>query len=50
MSDTREFVVSSADQGLRLDVILARQIPDWSRSQLQRQIRCGELSIGARTS
>ena len=50
MSDTREFVVSSADQGLRLDVFLARQMPDWSRSQVQRQIRCGEVSIGARTA
>jgi 23S rRNA pseudouridine1911/1915/1917 synthase len=47
MSETREFVVSSAEQGLRLDVFLARQMPDWSRSQVQRQIRSGGVSVGA---
>jgi len=46
MSETREFVVSAADAGLRLDVFLARALPDWSRSQVQRQIRSGQVSVG----
>ena len=50
MSETREFVAAAEDVGLRLDVFLARRMPDWSRSQLQRQIRCGLVTIGARTA
>src|SRR5437016_2447168 len=49
MSETREFVVSSEDSGRRLDVFLARHMPEWSRSQLQRQIRSGLVTIGPRT-
>src|SRR2546430_5694937 len=50
MSETREFVVSPEDSGRRLDVFLARQMPEWSRSQLQRQIRSGLVTIGPRTA
>src|SRR6266568_1370986 len=49
MSETSEFVVSPEDSGRRLDVFLARHMPEWSRSQLQRQIRSGLVTIGPRT-
>ncbi len=49
MTETREFVVAPADAGRRLDIFLARQMPDWSRSQLQRQIRQGMVTIGSAT-
>ncbi len=49
MSETREFVVSRDESGGRLDVFLARHMPDWSRSQLQRQIRSGLVTVGSRT-
>ena len=45
MSETSEFVVSPEDSGRRLDVFLARHMPEWSRSQLQRQIRSGLVTI-----
>lgn len=48
MSETREFTVPGEDAGRRLDVFLARQMPDWSRSQLQRLIRQGCVTVGAR--
>jgi len=41
-----EFRVSQT--GERLDIFLARQMPDWSRSQLQRLIRAGLVGVGAR--
>ena len=41
-----EFRVSRS--GERLDVFLTRQMPDWSRSQLQRLIRSGLVNIGGR--
>jgi 23S rRNA pseudouridine1911/1915/1917 synthase len=47
MSETRSFEVTSEDSGMRLDVFLARRMPDWSRSQVQRQIRSGLVSVGA---
>jgi len=50
MSETREFVVSAEDAGVRLDVFLARRMPDWSRSQVQRQIRSGLVTVGARAA
>jgi 23S rRNA pseudouridine1911/1915/1917 synthase len=49
MSDTREFVVSAEESGARLDVFLSRHMPDWSRSQVQRQIRSGQVTVGAET-
>ena len=49
MSETREFVVRPEESGGRLDVFLTRHMPEWSRSQLQRQIRSGLVSVGSRT-
>ena len=47
-ADLREFVVPGEDTGRRLDVFLAEQMPDWSRSQLQQVIRSGLVKIGVR--
>jgi 23S rRNA pseudouridine1911/1915/1917 synthase len=41
-----EFRVSNT--GERLDVFLTRQMPGWSRSQVQRLIRSGLVSVGRR--
>ena len=49
MSETREFVVSAEESGARLDVFLSRHMPDWSRSQIQRQIRAGQVTVDAET-
>ncbi len=49
MTETREFVVPAEEAGRRLDVFLARHMPDWTRSQLQRLIRSGQVTIGPRT-
>ncbi len=49
MTETREFVVLPDEAGRRLDIFLARHMPDWSRSQLQRQIRSGLVTVGAET-
>lgn len=49
MTETLEFVVAPGDAGRRLDIFLARQMPDWSRSQLQRQIRSGLVTAGSET-
>ena len=50
MSDLREFIVAPEDSGTRVDVFLARRLPDWSRSQLQRLIRAGLVTIGVRAA
>ncbi len=49
MSEIREFVVSAEEAGRRLDIFLSRQMPDWTRSQVQRQIKSGLVTVGART-
>lgn len=49
MTEAKEFLVAPEDSGRRLDVFLARQMPDWSRSQLQQQIRAGSVTVGSRT-
>ena len=41
-----QFPVS--ESGERLDVFLTRQMPDWSRSQIQRLIRSGFVKVGER--
>jgi 23S rRNA pseudouridine1911/1915/1917 synthase len=46
MSESREFVAGPEDARTRLDVFLARRMPDWSRSQIQRQIRSGMVTVG----
>jgi 23S rRNA pseudouridine1911/1915/1917 synthase len=48
MSDLRTFFVSPEEHGTRMDVFLARHMPDWSRSQIQRLIRAGLVTVGAR--
>jgi 23S rRNA pseudouridine1911/1915/1917 synthase len=50
LTEVREFVAANADAGSRLDVFLTRQLPEWSRSQIQRQIRSGNVTIGSRTA
>jgi 23S rRNA pseudouridine1911/1915/1917 synthase len=49
LSELRTFIVTPEQSGTRLDVFLARQMPDWSRSQIQRQIKSGLVSIGPET-
>src|ERR1019366_8507740 len=44
---TREFVVPGEAAGERLDVFIARQMPDWSRSQILRLIRQGLVTLDA---
>ncbi len=47
MTPTREFVVPAESAGGRVDIFLARQMPGWSRSQIQRLIRDGLVTVGA---
>jgi len=46
MPISRQFVVPADAAGDRLDLFLVRQMPDWSRSQIQRLIRDGLVTIG----
>ncbi|HLI29780.1 MAG TPA: S4 domain-containing protein, partial [Terriglobia bacterium] len=48
--EIREIVAGAEDSGVRLDVLLSRRLPDWSRSQLQKLIRSGRVQTGARTA
>ncbi len=48
MAEHREFDVPPDAAGTRLDVFLARRMPDWSRSALQRLIRAGRVTVGSR--
>jgi 23S rRNA pseudouridine1911/1915/1917 synthase len=50
MSEIRQFVVTAEQSGARLDVFLARQMPDWSRNQIQRLIRSGLVTGGSRAA
>ena len=43
-----DFEFRVAETGERLDIFLTRQMPDWSRSQLQRLIRSGLVSVNDR--
>jgi 23S rRNA pseudouridine1911/1915/1917 synthase len=47
MSEQREFLVASEDGGRRLDVYLAAQLANWSRSQLQDLIRRGLVTVNS---
>jgi 23S rRNA pseudouridine1911/1915/1917 synthase len=49
LSELRTFIVVPEQSGIRLDVFLTRHMPGWSRSQIQRQIRSGLVSIGSET-
>jgi len=44
---THTFVVPESSVGDRLDLFLVRQMPDWSRSQIQRLIRDGLVTVGS---
>jgi len=46
MGEMRQFVVPAEAAGERLDVFLARRMPDWSRSQIKRLIQDGLVTIG----
>jgi 23S rRNA pseudouridine1911/1915/1917 synthase len=48
MSQVREYPVGTQDAGERLDIFLTRQMPDWSRSQIQRLIRSGFVRVRER--
>ena len=50
MVETRDFIVPQEAGGERLDRFLARQMPDWSRSQIQRLVRDGLVWVGAATA
>jgi 23S rRNA pseudouridine1911/1915/1917 synthase len=50
MSEVREFLVPPDAAGARLDIFLARRMPDWSRSQIQRLIRSGLVTVDARAA
>ena len=50
MPELRQFIVPPEAKGLRLDLFLARQMRDWSRSQIQRLIRSGLVMVGARAA
>ena len=47
MAEIRQFVVPAEAAGDRLDLFLVRQMPDWSRSQIQRLIRDGLVTVGS---
>jgi 23S rRNA pseudouridine1911/1915/1917 synthase len=47
MALTREFVVPAEAAGERLDLFLVERMPDWSRSQIQRLIRQGGVTLNA---
>ena len=42
---SREFTVDDSDAGLRLDVLLAREMPEFSRVHLRRVITAGEVTV-----
>jgi 23S rRNA pseudouridine1911/1915/1917 synthase len=46
MAASRQFVVPAESSGDRLDIFLVRQMPGWSRSQIQRLIREGLVTVG----
>ena len=47
MSELLTFIVAPEESGTRLDLFLARHMPDWSRSQIRQQIKSGLVSIGS---
>ena len=47
MSELLTFIVVPEESGTRLDLFLARHMPDWSRSQIRQQIKSGLVSIGS---
>ncbi|MGH9452590.1 MAG: pseudouridine synthase, partial [Terriglobia bacterium] len=50
MPDVLQFTAASENAGERLDLFLTRRMPDWSRSQIQKLIRQGSVTIGSRVA
>lgn len=50
MSEVQNYLAEPRDTGERLDIFLARQMPDWSRSQILRLIRSGLVTVGGRVA
>jgi 23S rRNA pseudouridine1911/1915/1917 synthase len=48
MDEQREFIVSTEEAGLRLDLFLTRRMPDWSRSQIQHLVRSRRITLDDR--
>lgn len=44
------FLVDEADEGERIDAFLSGQIPELSRSRIQKSIRAGELTVDGRSA
>ena len=49
MNRQLEFIVESPDNGCRLDAVLARMMPDLSRSTLQKLVKDGAVSVDGKT-
>jgi 23S rRNA pseudouridine1911/1915/1917 synthase len=49
-ADVRELTAAGKDAGERLDIFLARHMPDWSRSQLQRLIRLSAVTVNGQAA
>ncbi len=47
MVETCEFVVPAEEAGTRLDVFLVQRLPGWTRSQVQRLIRQGQVRVSS---
>lgn len=50
MSEKLEFIVGTAEAGERLDIFLARRMPDWSRSQVRRLVQSGRVAVEGRAA
>ncbi len=49
-SQQREFTVQPVQAGQRLDIFLTTTMPDWTRSQVQRLMRDGHVTVDGRTA
>jgi 23S rRNA pseudouridine1911/1915/1917 synthase len=49
MSDVRRFTAQPEDQGVRLDVVLARRVPGLTRTALAALVRAGKVSVSGVT-
>jgi len=49
MTDTRYFEIPAELSGLRLDQVVARLLPEYSRGRLQAWIEAGQITVGGRT-
>ena len=49
MTDTRVLEIPADLSGLRLDQVVARLLPEYSRGRLQQWIEAGQITVGGRT-